>query len=55
MVGLQYAAIKTQLGELLNRIVDYDLYVPEPSVPFKGIESFLSWSSGSGCRKRSRW
>jgi branched-chain amino acid transport system substrate-binding protein len=23
MVGLQYAAIKTQLGELLNRIVDY--------------------------------
>ena len=24
MVGLQYAAIKTQLGELLNKIVDYD-------------------------------
>jgi branched-chain amino acid transport system substrate-binding protein len=42
MVGLQYAAIKTQLGELLNRIVDYDLYVPEPTVPFKGIESFLA-------------
>ena len=42
MVGLQYAAIKTQLGELLNRIVDYDFYVPEPTVPFKGIESFLA-------------
>ena len=38
MVGLQYAAIKTQLGELLNKIVDYDFYVPEPTVPFKGIE-----------------
>jgi branched-chain amino acid transport system substrate-binding protein len=42
MVGLQYAAIKTQLGELLNRIVDYEFYVPEPTVPFKGIESFLA-------------
>src|SRR5262249_51411236 len=35
MVGLQYASIKTQLGELLNRIVDYDFYVP-------GIEGFLA-------------
>ena len=42
IVGLQYAAIKTQLGELLNKIVDYDFYVPEPTVPFKGIESFLA-------------
>src|SRR5258706_15299394 len=42
MVGLQYASIKTQLGELLNRIVDYDFYVPEPTVPFKGIEGFLA-------------
>jgi branched-chain amino acid transport system substrate-binding protein len=42
MVGLQYAAIKAQLGELLNKIVDYDFYVPEPTVPFKGIDSFLA-------------
>src|SRR5262249_40535881 len=28
--------------ELLNRIVDYDFYVPEPTVPFKGIEGFLA-------------
>ena len=42
MVGLQYAALKTQLGELLNKIVDYDFYVPEPTVPFKGIDSFLA-------------
>jgi ABC-type branched-subunit amino acid transport system substrate-binding protein len=45
MVGLQYAAIKTQLGELLNKIVDYDFYVPEPTVPFKGIESFLRYQA----------
>jgi branched-chain amino acid transport system substrate-binding protein len=41
MVGLQYAALKTQLGELLNKIVDYDFYVPEPTVPFAGIGDFL--------------
>jgi branched-chain amino acid transport system substrate-binding protein len=41
MVGLQYAALKTQLGELLNGIVNYDFYVPEPTVPFPGIADFL--------------
>jgi branched-chain amino acid transport system substrate-binding protein len=41
MVGLQYAALKTQLGELLNRTVNYDFYVPEPTVPFPGIADFL--------------
>jgi branched-chain amino acid transport system substrate-binding protein len=41
MVGLQYAALKTQLGGLLNKIVDYDFYVPEPTVPFTGIADFL--------------
>jgi branched-chain amino acid transport system substrate-binding protein len=38
MVGVQYAALKTQLGEQLNGIVNYDFYVP---VPFAGIEDFL--------------
>jgi len=42
MVGTQYAAIKTQLGELLNKIVNYDFYVPEPTVPFTGISDFLA-------------
>jgi branched-chain amino acid transport system substrate-binding protein len=41
MVGVQYAALKTQLGELLNKIVNYDFYVPEPTVPFPGITDFL--------------
>jgi len=41
MVGLQYATLKTQLGELLNGIVNYDFYVPEPTVPFAGIGDFL--------------
>ncbi|MGN6460007.1 MAG: amino acid ABC transporter substrate-binding protein [Pseudolabrys sp.] len=42
MVGPQYAAIKAQLGELLNKIVNYDFYVPEPTVPFTGIAEFLA-------------
>jgi branched-chain amino acid transport system substrate-binding protein len=41
MVGPQYAALKAQLGPLLNKIVDYDFYVPEPTVPFPGIADFL--------------
>jgi branched-chain amino acid transport system substrate-binding protein len=41
MVGPQYAALKTQLGEQLNGIVNYDLYVPEPTVPFPRIDDFL--------------
>jgi branched-chain amino acid transport system substrate-binding protein len=41
MVGAQYAALKTQLGEQLNGIVNYDFYVPESTVPFAGIEDFL--------------
>jgi len=41
MVGLQYGALKTQLGALLNNIVVHDFYVPEPTLQFPGIEEFL--------------
>ncbi|MCC7346085.1 MAG: amino acid ABC transporter substrate-binding protein [Variibacter sp.] len=40
-IGLQFAALKTQLGPLLNDVVSYDLYVPEPTMKFPGIERFL--------------
>src|SRR5262249_60775782 len=42
MVGLQFAPLKTQLGPLLNGVVAYDLYVPEPTMKFPGVEQFLS-------------
>ncbi|GAC1554890.1 MAG: ABC transporter substrate-binding protein [Beijerinckiaceae bacterium] len=42
MIGLQFAALKQQLGPLLNNIVAYDLYVPEPTMNFPGIEPFLA-------------
>jgi branched-chain amino acid transport system substrate-binding protein len=41
MVGLQYTAFKTQLGPLLNGIVNYDVWLPAPTMMFPGIADFL--------------
>ena len=41
MVGLQYASLMTALGPMLNGIVNYDFWVPEPTLKFPGIEEFL--------------
>jgi branched-chain amino acid transport system substrate-binding protein len=41
MIGLAFTPIKTQLGPLLNGIVAYDVYVPEPTMKFPGIDEFL--------------
>ena len=42
MVGLQFASLQTALGPLLNGIVNYDFWVPEPTLQFEGIEEFLA-------------
>jgi len=41
MVGLQFAALLTKLGPKLNGIVNYDFWVPEPTLKFPGIDDFL--------------
>ena len=41
MIGLQFAAIKQKLGPMLNNVLCYDLYVPEPTMKFPGIEEFI--------------
>jgi branched-chain amino acid transport system substrate-binding protein len=41
MVGLQFATFQTRLGAKLNGIVNYDFWVPEPTLNFPGIEEFL--------------
>lgn len=41
MIGLAYTPIKTQLGPLLNGVVTYDVYAPEPTMKFSGVEDFL--------------
>ncbi len=42
MVGTQSASIKTQLGDLLNDVVSYELYAPAASAHFPGIADLLS-------------
>jgi branched-chain amino acid transport system substrate-binding protein len=42
MIGLAFAPIKQQLGPLLNGIVSYDVYVPEPTMKFPGVEAFIA-------------
>jgi branched-chain amino acid transport system substrate-binding protein len=41
MVGLQSTALKTQLGPLLNGIVDYDFWIPAPTMQFPGVLDLL--------------
>ena len=41
MVGLQFESLLTKLGPKLNGIVNYDFWVPEPTLKFPGIEDFL--------------
>ena len=42
MVGLQFAAIQKNLGPLLNGVVNYDFWVPEPTLDFPGVREFLA-------------
>jgi branched-chain amino acid transport system substrate-binding protein len=41
MVGLQFASLLTKLGPKLNGILNYDVWVPEPTMKFPGIDEFL--------------
>ena len=41
MIGLAFTPIKLQLGHLLNGIVAYDVYEPEPTMKFPGVEEFV--------------
>jgi len=41
MVGTQFAALLTKFGPKLNGIVNFDFWVPEPTLKFPGIEDFL--------------
>ena len=41
LVGLQYAAIKQQLGPQLNGIINYDFWEPAKTLNFPGVDEFL--------------
>ncbi|GAU87045.1 ABC transporter substrate-binding protein [Bosea sp. BIWAKO-01] len=42
MIGPQNSAVKTSLGPLLNGFVNYEYWVPVPSMMFPGVQEFLS-------------
>jgi len=42
MVGLQFAAIQKNLGPQLDNIVNYDFWVPAPTLNFPGVNEFLA-------------
>src|SRR5690242_18109331 len=41
MVGLQYTSVKEQFGPKLNGVIDYDWWIPAPTMQFPGILDFL--------------
>ncbi len=41
MVGLQTTSVKLQLGPLMNGIVNYDFWIPAPTMQFPGVLDFL--------------
>jgi len=42
MIGPQIAGIKTQLGPILNNLVNWDVYSPEPTMQFPGVDELLT-------------
>src|SRR6201999_1065380 len=41
MVGLQFGAVMENLGSLLNGVVNYNTWLPEPSMQFPGTKEFF--------------
>jgi len=46
LVGLQFTSIKTQLGPLLNGIVNYDFWEPAPTLKSAEVSEFLKKYQG---------
>ena len=42
MIGPQVTAIRAQLGPILNNLVCWDVYAPEATMNFPGMDSFLA-------------
>src|SRR5205823_1905490 len=41
MVGLQFASVMQNMGSLLNGVVNYNTWLPEPSMYFDGTKAFF--------------
>ena len=54
MVGLQFAAVMGNLGSLLNGVVNYNTWLPEPSMYFDGTKDVLRYLHQARCRSQGR-
>ena len=51
MVGPQFAALKTQLGPLLNGIVNYETFAPDVAAKFPFLDQFLAKYQGRAVKE----
>jgi branched-chain amino acid transport system substrate-binding protein len=51
LVGPQFAALKTQLGPLLNGLVNYEAYAPDVASKFPFLEQFLAKYQGRAIKE----
>ena len=51
LVGPQFAALKTQLGPLLNGVVNYEFYVPDLNKQFPALQVFLAKYQGRAAKE----
>src|SRR5690349_14787472 len=51
LVGPQFAALKAQLGPLLNGVVNYEFYVPDLGQKFPGLQAFLAKYQGRAAKE----
>src|SRR3989442_3830381 len=51
LVGPQFAALKTQLGPLLNGVVNYEAYAPDVAGKFPFLEQFLAKYQGRAIKE----
>jgi len=51
LVGPQFAALKTQLGPLLNGMINYEAYVPDINQKFPALQIFLAKYQGRAIKE----
>jgi branched-chain amino acid transport system substrate-binding protein len=51
LVGTQFAALKTQLGPLLNGMINYEAYVPDVNQKFPALQIFLAKYQGRAIKE----
>jgi branched-chain amino acid transport system substrate-binding protein len=53
MVGPQLAAMQAQLGPILNNLVNWDTYSPEPTMDFPGVAAFHAKYRAQAAREQT--